>query len=667
MICNRCGKEVTNGANFCNYCGNPLNNNQPSNNLSFNLSKGQKITIIAMMIFIIILLLLAVTINPSQRNVKKETRTVMLYIVGSNLETEGGIVSADLDSIKPENIDLENTNVILYTGGTKEWHNFIKNTENGVYILKKDGFEQIDSQKQLNMGEPSTLSNFINYVYDNYKTEKYDLILYDHGGAIDGAIYDDISVDNLSLSDMDIALKNTPFKEKNKLEAVLFRTCLNGSLEIANVFAPYSKYLIASEEISYGSRYSDVLGFINLIKNKDDGAQFGLKYLNRYQTQMDLIDPHGSVVRTYSVIDLSKIDEVNKALDNFVSNIDIQKNYNEISKVRNSIYQYGQEEENYDMVDLYNLANNLAKYSNGSASNLMKAIDNAVVYNDTNDKTSHGLSIYFPYKGQQLYKSRFINIYNGLNFSKKYNDFIKKFNNIQSGATSFSFDISKNSLSLSKNKQEVSFKLTNEQMKDFAGATYTVFKKDKEHPNYYYLLYNSNDYSIGEDGTLTTKIDGNMLMIDTDEGYQYITSFYRKNGNGQRYNFGSLYNSNLDIQDENYTNSVTYYYALEDGKIKVSGAKLSSNNERIDGILLDLKDYTDYSIYMSAYRILDDNGNVTDEWESAPIIYGYEEKLDKLQFKLSGIEDTDEEYYCVFAIIDVNQNIDYSKLIKIGG
>ena len=241
------------------------------------------------------------------------SRTIMIYMVGSNLETEYEIATSDLKLIKPSDVDLDNVNVLLYTGGTRTWHNYISNKENAIYKLEDSGFEKIKTYSKLNMGDATTLSSFLNYGYNNYHTDLYDLIIYDHGGAIDGAVYDDFTDDNLSLADFKEALSNSKFNVNNKLDAVLFRTCLNGTLEVANIFAPYANYLIASEEITNGAKGTSVLQFINDLELQDTPVDLGKKYIAEYTSMIKRIDPTGiSVDPMYAIIDLSQVDALTK-------------------------------------------------------------------------------------------------------------------------------------------------------------------------------------------------------------------------------------------------------------------------------------------------------------------------------------------------------------------
>ena len=59
-------------------------------------------------------------------------------------------------------------------------------------ILTSNGYEVVSDQGLISMGNPSTLTAFLNYSYNKYKTGKYDLIIWDHGGAVDGSSYDEL-------------------------------------------------------------------------------------------------------------------------------------------------------------------------------------------------------------------------------------------------------------------------------------------------------------------------------------------------------------------------------------------------------------------------------------------------------------------------------------------
>ena len=683
MICSKCGTSNSQESQFCTNCGSRLNNsninqsingnnttinnNSQTNNLNTpnksKFNKKQKIILGSFCLLIIVLLVFAITITG-----KSGTRTVMIYIVGSNLETDGEIVTADLNAINPNSIDLSKTNILIYTGGTEKWHNFVSNQDNGIYLLQSDGFKKLESQEQYNLGDPSTLSNFIKYAYDNYKADKYDLIFYNHGGAIDGAIYDDISKDNLSLQDMEKALADSPFNKNNKLDAVLFRTCLNGTIELSNIFSQYADYLIGSEEVSWGSKYSSVLDFLNEVTKDDNGRNFGIKFVKSYEKQMSEIDPYNTIKHTYSVIDLSKIDKVNKELDNYIKELDLSKNYADIVKIRTNAYQYGQDAPNYDMIDLYDFVSKSSKFSTNNGQNLLNALEDAIIYNSTNENNSHGLSIYFPYKGGKGQKYKFIEeVYSHLNYSNNYKEFIKSFNNTRSNNKTFSFNVTDSSVVDSDKENELKLQLTEEQIKNYAFSTFTIFERDSEHPNYYKPIFNSDDTQLDKNGILKINYKDKLTKVKDENGkYHYALTYYRKQAD-TRFTYGILYDKDLKISDAGFMSRVTLYLTTKDDKLFISSAKLNSNNERIDGILLNLEDYESYEIWTNTYRILDANGNVlnTNEWEASPITTGFGGELNDFELEYASL-DKGDNYYALFIITDMSGNASYSKLIKIG-
>ena len=268
--------------------------------------------------------------------------------------------------------------------------NTVYKNETSIYELTASGYKKVKTQDIQNMGDSKVFSNYLNYVYENYKTDKYDLIFWNHGGAIYGSEFDDLSGDNLTLEEMRVGLSNSNFNKNNKLETVIFRTCLNGTIEIADTFKDYSDYLVASEEITLGSSITGVLNFINDIEPNDTGTDVGIKFVNSYKEQISkLKNYYGSseyIYSTYSVVDLSKIEKLVESLNSFVDDINVSENYNKIAKTRSNLYQYAYTQSSdptYDTVDLYNLVNNLKDLSLDKANVVLNNLDNCSTVNHT--------------------------------------------------------------------------------------------------------------------------------------------------------------------------------------------------------------------------------------------------------------------------------------------
>lgn len=682
MLCNRCNNVVPDGSLMCNYCGNDLSylyqNQTVQNDTNKNgLSKGQKATILILLVLVLVLLLIALKLvldDDELVTLEDGSRTIMIYMVGSNLESDSKIATSEIASIDPDSIDLDKTNILLYTGGTKKWHNFVSNEENAIYELKEDGFEKVETYDKKNMGDYETLLSFLNYSTDNYEAQYYDLVFYNHGGAIQGAIYDDFTNDNLSLLEFEKALDKSDFNEKNKLNTVLFRTCLNGTIEIASVFAPYADYLIASEEVTNGKTGESVLNFMNNLSSDDDGVEYGKKFIEAYEKQIENIDPIGfSTTPMYSIIDLSKVDRINELLNDFVSNIDLKENYKNIVKVRSKMYQYGYttyNESAYDTVDLYSLVEGLAPYSKEDSEELLNAIDDAVVYNWSKEESSNGLSVYFPYNANQKYQEMFLLIYKNLEKDNdSYYKFIGQFNSLSTskGATSFSkVDLKDKEVKIDNNK-EFSLQLTEEQQNDYANSIYLIFRKDED--GLYNPIYSSDNTEITSDGLLKTNISNNLIKVydkskpEVDGGYLTIVE---RGSTGKRklVTTAVLNDFSSDEMSEWKTVASTVYFEISDNVPKVSNYIELSNEDGVSGTILNPSDYSSISYTATSYKILDENGNYTDNWDNNGTIGAYELKLDNVDLRLSSLDDGGE-YFCVFKIQDIYGNVYYSKLLSI--
>ena len=581
------------------------------------------------------------------------SRTIMIYMVGSNLETEYEIATSDLKLIKPSDVDLDNVNVILYTGGTRTWHNYISNKENAIYKLEETGFEKIKTYSKLNMGDATTLSSFLNYGYNNYHTDLYDLIIYDHGGAIDGAVYDDFTDDNLSLADFKEALSNSKFNSNNKLDAVLFRTCLNGTLEVANIFAPYANYLIASEEITNGAKGTSVLQFINDLEIQDTPIDLGKKYIAEYTSMIKRIDPTGiSVDPMYAIIDLNQVDALTKEFNTFIKTVDLDRYYNQIVRLRTNMFQFGYSyygESEYDMVDLYSLINGLKAYSTYDTTKLFDLYNKTVVYNQTSIDDSYGLSIYFPYRGNKT--SKFLRVYKKLDFNEDYLQFIKDYQaKVGSGKHSSFASLTDAKFS----DKEFSLQLSEEQYNEYAESIYLIFKKESN--NNFSLIFSSDNVTLDDTGLLSTNISNNLIKVTDSKGNSNHLIMV------ERYKSSStpVLNTTASLLSYNGEELLKATAANVYFKINKNVPEISQFINIADGVILNIEDYDKIGFVNSRFNILDENGNYKSDWDTISTDVFMVDTNEDYSFSLATLDDG--EYYCVFKIVDVYGNAFFSKL-----
>ena len=210
-----------------------------------------------------------VMIAPVQAGALTQTRTVMLYCIGSDLEQYDKQATNTFKRAMETEYD-ENVNFIVMTGGTKKWFTpseYLSGAEkidpsyNQVWKLEGKRSEEahgkmtllketgIEGYGKTSMVKPATLTAFMDYCYENYPSDSYDLILWDHGGGPAYGFGYDSSGDDLSLSETAKAFSESElFQSNKKLDMVIYDCCLMGNTEMIAALGDYADYFICSPE-----------------------------------------------------------------------------------------------------------------------------------------------------------------------------------------------------------------------------------------------------------------------------------------------------------------------------------------------------------------------------------------------------------------------------------
>lgn len=663
---------TNNNNNFNNSGYNNQPNNMYPNQQMYNTPPKKKIGLLKIALIIIpIFIILGVAGYFFIDNLGRNNRTYMIYMVGSDLESSGAYATMDLEDIVPKNIDLENNHVVLMVGGSETWYNYVDPKETAIYELTEKGFEKKEKYSIKNMGDSETLSTFLNYTHKNYKSRNYDLVFWNHGLGATAIEYDTLSKDQITLKELSTALKNSPFKPNNKMESVVFVTCMSGNLNFASVMKDYAKYMVASEEVSWASGNINKLNFIEKIDIKDTGKEIGKKFVDNLE---ESIEKYTDVAydATYSVIDLSKIDNLNKNVNDFFGSIDLNSSYNQVASIRSGMKQYGQEEVSFDLIDLYGFVDKTRGLAPKKAEKLLKSLKDTIVYNKTKNNYSNGLSIYFPYKAS-VFNTRGNDLKNLLEVrNDSYTSFLDKFTTMKStGAGSgksnyFSTDnkiIIHNENPKEPLNADFSLQLTNDQKEKYTKASFIVFRDMKD--GYYMPLYSSNDVKLDDSGKINATYKGKAIkVINTKDNSSELINLIEKEQSNEKGVF--------------YTNVMLQAYKEKEG-LKVSNAKMyidTINDNKILSLiengkdtpsmkLLKLEDYTDLYFTNFKYKILDKNGKYTENWTSSGEAYTFRTGTTDKDFKFETTNIKDKyDYYCIFKVYDIYNNYFYSKLIK---
>jgi len=353
-------------------------------------------------------LIIAVCTSAAPRPAAKPY-TIMIYMNGSDLESDFGAATTDLVEMLESGLDSRNANVIILTGGTYRWQNAaIPATECIIWEMADGWLNEITSLGNVSMGKPSTLRDFITYSMQNYPAQKYGLIMWDHGGgSIAGFGHDEKFNDaSLTLPDMQLAFEEAGLR-KNKLELLGFDACLMATIEMAVIAADYAHVLVASEDLEPGDGWDYV--FLSALNHNPriSGIELGKVIVDTF---MDFFGPDSDEILNLSVIDLARVQPVMTEMGRLMSlATDSIKSthgpdFYDLASRRGVTRTFGEgsPRDNYsDMVDIGDMAVMLSDLFPRNSAALLRAIERCVVYHRHNsDIDVYGISTFYIYGGK---------------------------------------------------------------------------------------------------------------------------------------------------------------------------------------------------------------------------------------------------------------------------
>lgn len=335
-------------------------------------------------------------------NPEGETWTVLVYLCGTDLETNGGFASVNLQEMALA-AQTENVRVLFQTGGTQQWQvDGIDPSKIQRWRVIPESIELEDTQPLANMGEAETLGDFLEWGVANYPADKYMVLLWDHGGgSVAGVAVDELyGGDTLNLKELSEGLGMAGVQ----FEVVGFDACLMATLETAAAVTPYARYMVASQELEPGTGW-DYTDWLNYLAENPaaDGLDVGERICDGFYEKCSLIGAES--MATLSVTDLSKIPELTGAFDAMAAEM---KSYTADAEKLQPLTQAIAKAENYggnndgegytNMVDLGDLTLNAEGVLSQTGEALLKALASAVPYRVQGEgrQKGNGLSVYVP-------------------------------------------------------------------------------------------------------------------------------------------------------------------------------------------------------------------------------------------------------------------------------
>ncbi len=334
--------------------------------------------------------------DPEPEPVIEETQakqTIMLYIIGSNLESEAGLATDDLEEISRAKL-TDDTNIIIQTGGCTHWNNsFCEDNEVQRFCYKDGKFNELENLGTISMADIDALTDFISFAAEEYPADDYVLILWDHGGGIPIGY----GVDENFPDDMiyDYQLGHGIAKTGVHFDSIVFDACNMCTLEVGMSLKGVTDYMIGAESYVNGNGLA-YTNWLDLLADKPvaDGAYREMivsDYMNFCKSK--------DMVASMSVISLSHIDAVYDAYIEYIGelNSDLQsKKFSDIITARENCGVYM----GTDSVDLVTLAN---KYESPASTHLINSVVNAVDYTESDFAFGHGITAYFPHDYMEYY------------------------------------------------------------------------------------------------------------------------------------------------------------------------------------------------------------------------------------------------------------------------
>lgn len=356
----------------------------------------------------------------------KDEWTVMFYVSGSNLESDGGAATTDIAELLSVPNQPSDINILYQTGGTTKWYNSNVDSDVSISASKLQRWEarngklyvKDNNMSQGNMAASATLESYLKWGITNYPAEKYAVIFWNHGGAMQGCCIDDnyssyYSYDYLTVSEANTAFTNV-FRDLSiteKFELVGYDCCSMQVQDIAEKNSHFFNYMVASEELENGDGWDYTCWIDDLYARKSTPqilealctgfvAQYNGSYYGNDQT--------------LSALDLSYMETYKTAWENM--SLTLKNNIGTYESSGNKFYQYlidnvkhfgdasgsyGYEDLGiFDVKDFLNKVKNNSTLYNGLSSIINQidaAFNNLVICNEKGSSAgnANGLCFYF--------------------------------------------------------------------------------------------------------------------------------------------------------------------------------------------------------------------------------------------------------------------------------
>lgn len=335
----------------------------------------------------------------ADKEVDADNITLMVYICGADLESDFGAATADIQEMLYAELS-DKVNIVIETGGAKKWQNSIISSKSlQRYLVTNEGLELLEDVGKKQITTADEMGDFIRFAAENYPSDRYGFIFWNHGGGTLGGYGSD---QNYNEASMDIAAMEKGFQKGGvHFNFIGYDCCLMATIENAYALRNYADYLIASEETEPGTGWY-YTNFLTAL-SKDPGMStlsIAKNIIDDFNNGEYTEDIYSGV--TLSLIDLKEIDNVAEKFFEYMTvsedSLINENGYSQMASARAKSRSYG--DDGFEQIDIVDY---LDRVDIVNGTELKNAVMKSIVYNKTNMTGSNGLAMYYPYYMKEYY------------------------------------------------------------------------------------------------------------------------------------------------------------------------------------------------------------------------------------------------------------------------
>jgi len=593
-----------------------------------------------------------------------EEKKILLgwYLTGSDLESgvesdEKGAGTSDLlealkgyRSLSPEQqatVDIK----VVFGGSNKDGWRGIKYADiDCLYQDSLDGEFGNDScymkeDPDANMGDPSTLQDFITYLNELGSYDKRMLNLWNHGGAYQGICLDENHEDMLTLNELKEVFEAT----RTTFDIIGMDACLMANYSVAKSVKDYATYLLASEELEpgHGWQYEDLVISMGTQKDKDI-VTISKAIIDSFIDSPDH-NTDDSIRKTLSLIDLRKVQTISDKFDTLNQSL----TYGDMGVFKptaNAIFQskrYDKDEDGFRVIDFQGYMEQLTLELPNSSSAIepvKDAIEDSIIYSRYQEgmEGSTGITIANPFN-DLFTDSEYSDIQS---LSEIWRTTTREFTAIKEGDTeeptidNFEIDC--------VNDTEVGTCLDISDNTAISSFHYNIFA-DSGNDSYIKIAATDilEDIGDGRYFFVNNHFDSVPMLCSDEEGCSFLSLTYIDKGeyfSMEVYNNRLPYQLNIELDDDDNITDIAIVQQYEDGT--------SGRMEQLD-------DSDNIEYFLAVY-----NNDGTKRFEESIHVGPIKGSDIKKLFVIKNIQELGEDMSVKMnmEVEDINDNISYSPI-----